>query len=117
MAVEYCLEQGRSAKETMGKVKGTEKLYTCFLDYDGGAYIAQVQAGSPKTSLKKWLDELPRSLSLILGLEECKRLIEAFDLDTTINRVEGVQSVWCASTTVGKQLALVHLVLTVPKTV
>jgi hypothetical protein len=93
------------------------KLYTCFLDYGGGTYIAQVQAASPKTSLKKWIDELPQSLGLILGLEECKRLVEAFNRETSISRVEGVQSVWCATATVGNQLALVHLVITEPKAV
>jgi hypothetical protein len=93
------------------------RLYTCFLDYGGGTYIAQVQASSPKTSLKRWLDELPEFLSLVLGPEECEKLGEAFKRDTSISRVEGVQSVWCATTTVGNQLAVVHLITTEPNAV
>ncbi len=93
------------------------KLYTCFFDYDGGTYVVQVQAASPKASLKKWLDELPEFLGLVLGLEECEKLGEAFKRDTSISRVEGVQSVWCATATVGNQLAVVHLITTEPKAV
>ena len=85
-------------------------LYPLFLDYRGGTYIAQVEASSPRSSVRKWLRSVPATLGLILDAEECVALQEGFQQDLSLIHVEGVMQAWCASVLIGNELALVQIV-------
>ena len=86
-----------------------KKLYTVFLDYDGGTYVSQIQSESLQSALQTWLQEqCPHidgisTMQVELSDDELRNL--SFDALTDMS------GVWCTSVTVGRKLALFHFVL------
>jgi len=71
------------------------------LEFDGGTYIRQVKAASPKTALRK----------LAAGADHKKDLLLAL-VDEGPVAIQGISNCWCSSATHRGKLALVNIVKT-----
>jgi hypothetical protein len=85
-------------------------LFTMLLEFDGGTYIAQLRASSPKTAIAKYAAQAVEN-SAIGRLPARKRLAEALGIEVPI-AIQGVRKVWCCSASVGKKFALLNIVQT-----
>jgi hypothetical protein len=87
----------------------TSELYTFFLDFDGGTYIAQVK-GPLRDAVELWLRT---ELEKIDALSQTGRmeLIESVASDEPAV-VDSMKNVWCLSGLANGRLALVHVVKT-----
>ena len=85
--------------------------YTLIMDFGGGTYISQVDAGTPKDAMTTAVRNL--EVSEIPGLGQAtkgKLLKEIIDDDPT--PIRGVNNVWCLMTGMGSRLALFNLIKT-----
>ncbi|APR84376.1 Hypothetical protein A7982_09725 [Minicystis rosea] len=90
-------------------------LFTFVLDYRGGTYVSQVQAGDPKAALREWIDVV--ELDAIHGLTSKSRdVFRAAFADERIVPLDGVTNVWCVGDLVRGKGALVNIIETRPTT-
>jgi len=88
-------------------------LYTVICEYDGGTYIAQEMADSPKGAVHSWLDRLGSKDRLPRQLR--KQLQDDLNEDPPI-AVDECDNVWCYSASSEKGLVLINVVLTASET-
>ena len=82
-------------------------LFTLIAEYDGGTYIQQVIAPSPRAVLQelpKRDTTLPENVVAAIGQLES-------DVDKPIS-IRGTKNVWCLTTTYKRQLLLLNIVKT-----
>jgi hypothetical protein len=87
------------------------KTYTFLLEFKGGTYISQIEAGSPKTALTKWSESL--NIVEIEGIEG--KMKEQIKDDAKVQEpslLQGMNNVWCATFLLADNLALVNFVQT-----
>ena len=86
-------------------------LYTLICEYDGGTYIAQMSASSPKNAVLSWLGArgswkcIPKAVRLLIK--------EGLDNDPPV-AISGARNVWCLIASSSKGLVLINLVRTSP---
>lgn len=88
-----------------------EKLYTFLLSFNGGIYISQKVATSPKKALIDWSESL--NIKEIEGLGEKKKAMiikEAKQENPT--PIKEIRNVWCSMFLSGKNLAVINYVQT-----
>jgi len=86
--------------------------YTFILEFDGGTYLSQVDAGNETDALVAWCDRLQRDKPFAA---RSKRLAEAVKRGLStggLTLVSGITGTWCFSTVFAKELVLGHVVLT-----
>jgi hypothetical protein len=83
-------------------------LFTVLLEFDGGTYIAQLRASSPRTAIAKYAAQLVDN-SAVGRLPARKRLAETLSVEVPV-AIEGMRKVWCCSASIGRKLALVNIV-------
>ena len=82
-------------------------LFTIICEYDGGTYIAQANASSPKDAVSTWLGtrglakHIPKTVQLAIK--------EALNEEPPVP-VDDCKNVWCCGVTSGKGLVLINLV-------
>jgi hypothetical protein len=86
-------------------------LYTLIIEYEGGTYISQIKAPSPKSACVKWAQKLDGSQVKGLGLKGKESLIEQMKEESPV-AIDGMLNAWCNSTLVRGRLALINLVQT-----
>lgn len=85
-------------------------LFTVILELDGGTYISQFHALSPKSAAIK-------HSAYLVGIKGMntpsirRRLAGRLSSEVPI-AINGIRKVWCCSASVGKRLALVSIVAT-----
>jgi hypothetical protein len=76
-------------------------LYTVVLDYRGGTYISQVNAGSVAGALKIWADALDIGAVARLGPQRKGELIDDIKMQLSSGQppapLDGLVNAWCAS--------------------
>lgn len=85
-------------------------LFTVILEFDGGTYISQFRASSPRDAAVKHADHVVR-LNGMSTPRNRGRLSGRLSVETPV-AIEGVRKVWCCSASVGRKLALVNIVAT-----
>ena len=87
-----------------------DKFYTVVFEYNGGTYIAQVLAESPRSALPNWLsnrlDEETANWGITRG--ELAAIIEAAEPIV----MDGCRGVWCLSGSAKRGLALFNIIAT-----
>ena len=86
-------------------------LYTLICEYDGGTYIAQMSASSPKNAVLSWLGA--RGSWKCIPKVVRHQIKAGLDHDLPV-AIEGVRNVWCLSASSNKGLVLINLVRTSP---
>jgi hypothetical protein len=87
------------------------KLYTFVLDFNGGIYISQKVAESPKEALIAWSEELSIQEIEGLGTKRKEKIInDAKQEEPT--PIKDVNNVWCSIFLSGRNLAVVNFVQT-----
>ncbi|WP_298332716.1 hypothetical protein [Asticcacaulis sp.] len=91
-------------------------VYTLFLDYKGGTYIAQRRAPNPREALRLWATQPEKALLSALGDDAgcIESLAAEIGDDNQLVPIQGMTSVWCASFVVEGELALINIVQTEP---
>ena len=86
------------------------QLYTFFMEYRGGTYIAQITE-TLKNAPVRWAEEL--EVSQIQGFETPDReeLVSAMKVDEPM-RIQGLTNVWCVTALIGAEMAIIHFVET-----
>jgi hypothetical protein len=91
---------------------GPMNLYTLVLDFHGGTYITQFEAGTPTDAVAAWCRELEDEQ--LLG-EVSFQVAEGIMVDAIENHlveVEGLHGAWCAAASVNGNLALLNVIIT-----
>jgi hypothetical protein len=90
----------------------TNKLFTLYIEFDGGSYLAQAAGRSPRDAVIRWAgstDDL-----VLVGLDEAFRFTVSTQL-ADVNRlhaVYGLRNVWAHDFDFGDQLAVFHVIET-----
>jgi len=86
-------------------------LYTMILDYAGGTYVSQSDAGSEGAALSAWVRRL-RSEHIADGVSD--EMADAFEAatDSDPTALNGMTGVWCATATARDGLALLNIIAT-----
>jgi len=85
-------------------------LYTIICEYDGGTYVAQVNANSPRAALLSWLegkdirDQIPTDVQ--------KDVREELVSSSGPVAINGCQNTWCHTSSSNKGLVLINIVRT-----
>jgi hypothetical protein len=85
-------------------------LFTFVLEFSGGTYISQFGACTARGALTLYASELVRN-NAVSTLSARKHLADALSAEKLV-RLDGVRSVWCCSTLVGRKFALLNIVAT-----
>lgn len=80
------------------------------MDFQGGTYISQVNASSPKSACVKWAENLETAKIQGLGLKGKGFLIE--EMKEPPVALKGVLNTWCTSTLIFGKGAYINLVQT-----
>src|SRR5260370_15177896 len=92
-------------------------LYTVVLDYRGGTYISQVNAGSVAGALKIWADALDIGAVARLGPQRKGELIDDIKMQLSSGQppapLDGLVNAWCASALTSGGLSLINIVGTI----
>ena len=83
-------------------------LYTVLLDYAGGTYVSQVSASQLMDVLPVWSQSLSSDDLMNWQLRQDEVLALITDCPVPL---DGLQGVWCASTSAKRGLALINIVL------
>ena len=86
------------------------QLYTFFMEYKGGTYIAQI-IETLKNAPVRWAEEL--EVSKIQGFEarDYEELVSTMKVDEPVP-IRGLTNVWCVTAVVGAETAIIHFVET-----
>jgi hypothetical protein len=91
-------------------------LYTVVMDYRGGTYISQVDAGSVAGALKVWAAGLDTAAIAGLGPRRKIELID--DIRERLSSgqepvlLDGLVNAWCVSALTSRGLALINIIAT-----
>ena len=85
-------------------------LFTVILEFDGGTYISQFHASSPKNAAMKHSAHLVE-IKGMSTLAIRRRLADRLSSEVPI-AIAGIRRVWCCSASVEKRLALLNIVAT-----
>jgi hypothetical protein len=85
-------------------------LCTVILEFDGGDYISQFHASSPKNAAMKHSADLVE-IKGMSTLAIRRRLADRLSSEVPI-AIAGIRRVWCCSASVEKRLALLNIVAT-----
>jgi hypothetical protein len=81
------------------------------MDYDGGTYVSQVKAPSPKSACLKWARGLNVAQIKGLGGKTHESLIAEIR-DESPTSLDGLLNAWCATALIRGRLALINIVQT-----
>jgi hypothetical protein len=81
------------------------------LDFQGGTYISQVRASSPRSACIKWAENLEINEIEGLGEKGQGKLIEEMKRELPVP-IKGVINVWCTSALIRGKGASINLVQT-----
>jgi SH3-like domain-containing protein len=84
-------------------------LYTVISEYEGGTYVTQVKAVSPRGAISAWLH---RSIALSNIPTDIRSQIKADLMADEPIVISGCRNVWCSSASAGKVFVLVNVVRT-----
>ncbi len=94
-------------------------LYTVVMDYRGGTYISQVDAGNLAGALETWADTLDQRSIEELGPRRKAELTDDIRVQLSSGQepalLDGLVNVWCAAASTSGGLALINVVATVNK--
>jgi hypothetical protein len=87
-------------------------LYTVILDFRGGTYIAQVSRSSPTKAVIDWSNEISKDEAQTwkLDVRQLQRLLQEDELVA----LDGLANAWCTTARIGRHLALINVIQTVP---
>ena len=86
-------------------------LYTFIMDFQGGTYVAQIRASSPRSACVKWAENLETNEIHGLGEKGKSVLIEEMKGESPI-AIDGITNTWFASASIRGKSAYINLVLT-----
>jgi hypothetical protein len=87
-------------------------LYTFIMEFEGGTYISQVKASSPKSACVKWAESL--DASGIYRLSEAGKSILVEEMKNVApTAIKGVLNTWFSSALILGKSANINLVQTV----
>ncbi len=86
-------------------------LYTFMLEFNGGSYISQVKASSPKSAIGVWAKKLNTNDITGLGPSGKTQLISSLKEDTPV-AIAGVLNTWCSIAWMRGKLAIIYFVKT-----
>jgi hypothetical protein len=86
-------------------------LYTFIMDYDGGTYVSQAKAPSPKSACLNWARTLDVPQIKGLGGKSHESLIAKMR-EASPTPLDGVLNTWCATALIRGRLALINIVQT-----
>ena len=84
-------------------------LFTMLLEFKGGTYISQLRAPSARSAVKKWAAQQIKTGTIYTPAIR-KKLAAALAAENLV-RIDMIQSVWCATASVGS-LALINVIQT-----
>ena len=94
-------------------------LYTVVMDYRGGTYISQVDAGNVAGALETWADTLDQRSIGELGPRRKAGLTDDIKVQLSSGQepalLDGLVNVWCAAASTSGGLALINIVATMNK--
>ena len=85
--------------------------FTFVLELHGGTYVSQSPGRTAREALRRWCGRRHEPLVSQFGAVTVFDMVSAFE-SAELVPVDGVQGVWSAAVTVGKTLALVHVIRT-----
>lgn len=86
-------------------------LYTFIMDFQGGTYISQVQASSPRSACIKWAENLEINEIEGMGEKGKTKLIEEMKKELPVP-LKGVINVWFTAGSIRGKSANINLVQT-----
>jgi hypothetical protein len=87
-------------------------LYTFIMEFEGGSYISQVKASSPKSACVKWAEILDPSGIYRLSETGKSILVEEMRKEVPV-AIKGVTNTWFTSAVIRGKSANINLVQTV----
>jgi hypothetical protein len=87
-------------------------LYTFIMEYEGGTYISQVMASSPKSACVKWAESLDASGIYRFSETGKSILVEEMKKEFPV-AIKGVLNTWFSSALILGKRANINLVQTV----
>jgi len=101
----------------MGVHLKVKELFTFLVDFDGGTFISQHQAGSLSAAILSWVETFDFSVFTDVSKKDWSNLIaQVHEPDKQPVAVNGLKNTWCASYLVGGRILIVHIVNTVEGT-
>ena len=87
------------------------RTYTFVLEFRGGTYVSQYRGRYPREALKRWS---ARERQRLVGAWQSGLTTEVFDElgDQELTPLQGMTKVWCATSTIGDDFALLNVVTT-----
>jgi hypothetical protein len=98
----------RVSRELLAANGMSSFLFTFVLEFGGGTYVAQYRGRTPRQALSQWA----RRESELLPSRSARLAAAAFASTGDLAPLENVVNAWCASTIVGKKLALLNVIKT-----
>ena len=86
-------------------------LYTFLMDFEGGTYIRQIEAPSPRQACVQWAHSIDISKIKGLGPKGKFSLSEQIE-DEEITPINETINTWCVSALIHGKLALITLIQT-----
>jgi hypothetical protein len=86
-------------------------FYTFLMEFEGGTYISQVEAASPKAACLKWAKGLNAEVIPGFGQSSKVTLVEEMKAEKPVP-IQNTFGVWCASALVRGRLVLATFVQT-----
>ncbi|MDP2228381.1 MAG: hypothetical protein Q8J78_12985 [Moraxellaceae bacterium] len=87
-------------------------IYTFVIDYDGGTYLRQIKARGVRKALIKFITVIQKDKDYVWGKSMADDLIEFARMGVWPVRVEGLENVWCTSSSALNKFALINIVKT-----
>ncbi len=85
-------------------------LFTIDFEYDGGTYLAQVEALGPREALLGWSQQIQTTELERWGVG--RAAVSAAFSDVTPVPVRGLKGVWCVTGTINEGFALANIIAT-----
>lgn len=95
----------------MKKQSKHSSIYTLLVDYDGGTYISQWSATTPKRALMEWACSFDFSVIPRVRNSWLDGFRERLPMENP-TRISGTTGVWCAGELLGNKLILINIVRT-----
>jgi hypothetical protein len=86
-------------------------LYTFIFEFDGGTYIAQLEAHSEEQALALWAERLEPG-TIPHFTEDMKREMLAALEENGAVPINGARNTWCTTFSLGKRRGLINFVRT-----
>ena len=86
-------------------------LYTFILDHGGGTYISQQEGTDLEAAIRAWSGAPALDIGIKLNRQDQAQFKASLTAQNATS-LAGARNVWCLSTIVRGELALIHVVLT-----